>query len=157
MGGMGVDRVGIGAAAKQDRDQRRPVRIHGGQQRGAALLVASVGQRRVLGEQALGLVAIACTNRVEEPGRPVRKRRGEPALHLRAQRAPAGEAVLARDQPLGVDQAGGGIGAAELVQAVLGELLEEREVGTIGKRHGAPPFHPSRGPCAAWPAGTGVY
>src|SRR5581483_8746503 len=50
-------------------------------------------------------------------------------------RAPARGAVLARDQALRIGQTRGGIGLTHLLQAVLGELLEELEAGAIGKRH----------------------
>src|SRR5215475_15405290 len=91
-----------------------------------------------------------------------------------AELSPAREAVLSRHRELSIGQLGRGVGALEVVEAVLGELLQVLEVGTIRQGHGAPSFlvpgvrevgrkvvmsirsaggfDPSRGPSAAWTA-----
>ena len=141
MGGVGVDQVRIPAAAEQERDERSAVRVHRGGQRGAALLVTRVGERRMGSEQAIHGCRLAGADRGEEPDHRVRLRSRVAAIHLGAERAPAREAVLARDRELGLGEPGGAIRPAQLLEPVLGELLEVLEAGTIGERHGAPPFH----------------
>jgi hypothetical protein len=141
VGGVGVDQVRIPAAAEQERDERGAVRIHRGGQRGAALLVARVGEGGMGGEQAVHGGLLAGADRGEEPDHRVGLGRGETAIHLGAQRAPAREAVLARDRELGLGEPSGAIRAVQLLEPVLGELLQVLEAGTIGKGHDAPPFH----------------
>src|SRR5215475_7217642 len=91
-----------------------------------------------------------------------------------AELSPAREAVLSRHRELSIGQLRRGIGALEMVEAVLGELLQILEIGTIRQGHDAPSFlvpgvrgvgrkvvmsiylaggfNPSRGPSAAWTA-----
>src|SRR5262249_41524620 len=95
-------------------------------------------------------------------------------IEMCAELSPAREAVLSRHRELSIGQLRRGIGALEMVEAVLGELLQILEVGTIRQGHGAPSFlvpgvrgvgrkvvmsvrsaggfNPSRGPSAAWTA-----
>src|SRR5215470_1161994 len=95
-------------------------------------------------------------------------------VEMRAEFSPAREAVLSRHGELGVGQPGRGVGALQVVEPVLGELLQVLEIGTIRQGHDAPSFHvpgvrgvgrkvvtsislaggfdPSRGPSAAWTA-----
>ena len=90
------------------------------------------------GEQAIHGGLLAGADRGEEPDHRVGLGNREAAIHLGAQRAPAREAVLARDRELSLGEAGGVIRATHLLEPVLGELLEVLEAGTIGERHGVP-------------------
>src|SRR5262249_50073030 len=107
----------------------------------APLDVARVGQRAIPGEQPFGLGRLAALDRREQllhAGGALGER---PTIQVSPQRAPAREAVLARDRALGLGHGGRRPPAAQLYEAVLGQLLQELQVGTIGERHDAPSFH----------------
>src|SRR5205807_678911 len=55
-------------------------------------------------------------------------------IHVRLERAPAGEAVLLRELELSVGELRGGVRLPQLLETSLGLLAEPVEVGRVGKR-----------------------
>ena len=131
MGGVSVDQVRISPVAEQERDEPGAMRVDRGARRGAALLVARVGERRVPGEHAVHGGVLPGPDRGEELGDAVGRSRSASPVELGAQRPPAREAVLACHRELGIGQAGAWVGTPQFREPVLGELLQVLEAGTI--------------------------
>jgi hypothetical protein len=132
VGGVSVDQVRISPVAEQERDEPGAMRVDRGGQRGAALLIARVGERRVPGEQAVHGGLLPGPDRGEEFGDAVGLCGSASTVELGAQHPPAREAVLARHRVLGVGQAGARVGTPLFREPVLGEFLQVLEAGTIG-------------------------
>ncbi|HEY7203982.1 MAG TPA: hypothetical protein VIA61_06775 [Methylomirabilota bacterium] len=131
----------IRAATKPRGNQTRLMRIDRRQQRGLALGVTRAGQRGIGVEQPADRGLVAPPDGVEELARAVGARGSRLRVEVGAQGPPARKAAASRDDALGVAQPGSRIGAAKIPERVLGELLQEFEIGAIRQGRDAPSFH----------------
>src|SRR6476620_6274505 len=107
--------------------QRRPTTVR-------LMRIRYSRERWIVGQHRARVLDVAIGDRGEESLKTI----ALAFLELRLERPPAGKAMIARDGEQRHRQLGSWIGAAELAEALFGELaqvVERRALGQLGLRH----------------------
>ena len=154
MGRVRVDAVRVASTGQEEGDEAGLVVVHRREERRGPVGMTRVHQRGLHAQHPLHRRFVGAINGAVEfldlllqQSRAARRLAGAPQrVQMRAELAPACEAVLPCHRELRVGELGRGIAALQLPELFLGKLLQVLEVGTIRQGHDAPSFHSARCP-----------